>query len=202
MNEWMNLTCLRHTCNSYRIVVLHYDPLDQHNLAGVFRVFLTLGHHHLHHHFITSHVSDVNPVLLRAYLRAAASFQRYRRVQPCNRPQKKHELRSVVQVTSSNKQTVPMKWCRSCQIPVTWLQRAQQRSRAARACNCEQLFLNQLRVTLRLYDDGLGWSGLRMMVRFLTGRVTELRHALVSYQRMLLRRRPWRTTLHCYYKLL
>lgn len=61
--------------------MLHYDPLDQHNSAGVFRVFLA----HLLHHLITSHVRNVKSVLLRAYLRSAASFQLYRWVQPSNR---------------------------------------------------------------------------------------------------------------------
>lgn len=68
--------------------MLHYDPLDQHNLTGVFWVFVALGHHHLLHHLITSHVRNVKSVLLRAYLRSAASFQLYRRVQPSNRPKK------------------------------------------------------------------------------------------------------------------
>lgn len=69
-------------CYSYRIVMLHYDPLDQHNLAGVFLVFLPFLHHLLHRYVITSHVSYIDSILLSAYLRSATSFQLYQRVQP------------------------------------------------------------------------------------------------------------------------
>lgn len=57
---------------SYRVVMPHYDPLDQHDLVGVFWIFLPLGHLH---HLITSHPSYIKSILLGAYLRTTASFQ-------------------------------------------------------------------------------------------------------------------------------
>lgn len=66
-----------HVCYSYRIVMLHYDPLDQHNLAGVFLVYLPLLHHLLHRYVITSHVSYIESILLSAYRRSTTSFQLY-----------------------------------------------------------------------------------------------------------------------------
>lgn len=57
-------------------------------------------------------------------------------------------------------------------------------------------------------DAGLSWSGLRMMDQFLTGQVTEVRHALLPYQMMFSLFRgcyqgsEWRMTLHYHYRLL
>lgn len=153
MNEWMslngtslNLRCLRHVCYSHRIVMLHYDPLDQHNSTGVFWVFVVLGHHHLLHHLITSHVRNVKSVLLRAYLRSAASFQFYRRVQPSNRPKKSVPIGYLHPVISR------MYGWNGAALPcVTWSQCAEQRRRAVRLRNSEQLFLSQLHMMLWIH---------------------------------------------------
>jgi len=56
--------------------MLHYDPLDQHNLAGVILVYLPFLHHHLlHHYVITSRVSNIESILLSAYRWSSTSFQ-------------------------------------------------------------------------------------------------------------------------------
>ncbi len=179
MNEWMclngtslNLRCLRHVCYSHRIVMLHYDPLDQHNLTGVFWVFVALGHHHLLHHLITSRVRNVNSVLLRAYLRSATSFQLYHRVQPSNRPRK---ISSDRLFASSNKQTVRMEWYRYV-IAVRRTAPLRGQTEKQRAAVPEPASRDAVDSSAA-EDAGLGWSGLRLTVRFLTGRVTEVRHA-------------------------
>lgn len=58
--------------------MLHYDPLDQHNLwAGVILVYLPFLHHHhlLHHYVITSRVSNIDSILLSAYRWSTTAFQ-------------------------------------------------------------------------------------------------------------------------------